>query len=296
MTEQHFSPAVGSTGEAAQVVVDTAVRSTQPHKLDDEGRFHLVQVPAGGEAKVVDLEEHLEQFADRPRRKTGTVRVHDSNTFVEYLAKHGLPDTEVWADVTRQHLVAIINAHQKVGEDTDSVTFADMGANWGDFRALLELRPTKAWEAWTALDRQLTDQNTFAEHLEDRLVDVYEPTGADMLELAQTFQATIGVTFESSKQLSSGERQLAYKETVEAGAGRRGQMQIPKEFTLGLIPFEGAETYKVTARFRYRITDGRLRIGYVLDRPEDVLRTAFLDIVAAVERQVDAPVFRGAPA
>lgn len=290
-------PEIGITAGDAQAIIDTAVASAEPHPLDEDTRFHSVIIPAGAQQQVVDIERLREFDLPRPRRKNGTVRVHDSNSFVEYLGKHGLPETEVWADVTRQQLVGVVNAHEAVrdSETHRNAIVADGGAGWADHRATLELRPTPAWEAWARLDRKLVDQNSFAEHLEDRLVDVINPTGADMLELAQTFQATIGVSFESSKQLSSGERQLEYKENVESRAGRRGQMQIPKDFQLGLIPFEGAEAYKVTARFRYRITDGTLRIGYLLDRPEDVLRTAFMDIVAAVEQQITAPMFRGVP-
>ncbi|MGH3355256.1 MAG: DUF2303 family protein [Nocardioidaceae bacterium] len=291
MTE--LQPTIGTTGGDAQAIVDAATRAARPQPLgeiDGFSRFHSVVVPEGGEHVVVDLEDYLDEYRERPRRKTGTVHVHDSNSFVQYLDKHVLPETEVWADATRQQLVAVINTH--MGTTGDGI---EDYAGWGDHRVAMDLRRTPAWDAWTGLDRQLVDQNSFAEHLEDRLVDVVTPPGADMLELAQTFQATIGVVFESSKRLSSGERQLAYREDLDAKAGRRGQLEIPNYFTLGLNPFEGADTYKITARLRYRITDGHLRIGYVLDRPEDVLRLAFLDIVAAVETQVQAPVFRGQP-
>lgn len=271
----------------AQVIVDAALRGAQPQPLDGrEGRFYSLIVPEGSEHVVVDM---LEQEAERPLRKRGTFQTHDADSFVDYLAKHGLPESEVWADMIGHRLVAVVNAHQGVPEQID-------GAGWQDHRVVYAVRPTKAWETWLANDGKLLDQATFAELIEDRSPDIVMPSAADMLELAQTFQATIGVSFESSKALSSGERQIEYKETVDSRAGRRGQLTIPKEFALALTPFEGADAFKVTARFRYRITDGVLRLGYRLQRPEDVVREAFLSVVDKVAEQVTAPVFRGTTA
>lgn len=280
---------LATTAGDAQTIVDTATRATAPTPLDEE-RFFSVVVPEGGHLEVIDLEKHLDAFRDRPRRKTGAYTVHDADSFVTYLDKHALPETEVWADTTRATITAVINAH------TESDDPGPGSAGWQDHRATYTVRHTDAWNAWRAHDGKLLDQNTFAEHIEDRSVDIVRPTAADMLELAQTFQATIGVSFESSKLLSSGQRQLEYKETVESRAGRRGQLEIPRDFDLALVPFEGAEAYKVTARFRYRITDGQLRIGYRLERPDDVVRGAFLDVVEDIRNQVEAPVFRGSTA
>lgn len=268
----------------AQAIIDVATQAAIPTVLD-EGRFHAFAVPAGGAVEIIDLEAYLDEYRDRPRRKKGSYTAHDADGFVRYLGKHGLPETEVWADVTAARVVAVINAH-----DTTEA------AGYGDHRLTYAVLPTDAWRAWVANDGKLLAQSDFAEHIEDRSGDIVRPTAAEMLELAQTFQATIGVRFESSKLLSSGERQLEYRETVDAKAGRAGAFDIPKDFELGLIPFEGADRYKVTARFRYRITDGALRIGYRLERPSDVQREAFLGVVSAISAGIDAQVFRGVSA
>lgn len=268
----------------AQAIIDAGIAAAHPTPLDESGRFHAVTVPANGTSQVIDLEHHMEQFRDRPRRKRGGYAVHDAASFVAYLAKHGVEESEVWADATQARIIGVVNAHP-----------AD-AAGWSDHRVTYQVIHTDAWRAWAAHDGKLLDQATFAEHIEDRAIDIIRPAAADMLELAQTFAATIGVRFESSKVLSSGERQLEYRETVEAKAGRAGSLEIPRDFELGLVPFEGADRFKVTARFRYRIADGGLRVGYRLDRPADVLREAFLSVVAAVEDGVSAPVFRGATA
>lgn len=268
----------------AKTIVDTAYAAAEPAKVDINLR--TVVVPDGAHLERIDLRDHQ----DVPRRKRGTVKVDDADSFNAYVKKHELGQTEVWADLVNTRVVAVINAH--MGTTDDGV---EDYAGWGDHRAVLAVRKTDSWNAWTNLDRQFINQRDFAEHIEDRAAEIAKPTGAEMLELAQSFQAKQGVEFESSKRLSSGESQLVYKETIAAKAGQRGQLDIPAQIELALQPFDGAPAYKVTARFRYRITGGQLLLSYALDRPDDVLRNAFLDVVTLVEDDLERKVFRGTP-
>lgn len=260
------------------------------------GETHLAfPLPEGGRVELVDVEAAVRAYLPNPRRKTGAYRAHDAASFAAYLHRHGTLDTEVWADATGARIVGVINSHEAADQPVGG---GGPLAGWGDHRVTYAVEQTKAWQAWTARDGQLLSQSDFAELIEDRAVDIVRPAAADMLELAQSFQATIGVTFGSSKQLSSGERQLEYRETVDAKAGRAGKLEIPRDFDLALIPFEGAKPFKVNARFRYRITDGTLRVGYRLTRPEDVLREAFESVVTEVHGLDGTPdvIFRGVPA
>jgi uncharacterized protein YfdQ (DUF2303 family) len=122
-----------------------------------------------------------------------------------------------------------------------------------------------------------------------------KPAGADLLELAQTFQATTKVEFRESKQLASGQRQFQYVEETDARGGQRGELTIPKEFELGIAPFEGCDPYRVIARLRYRLRDGKLSIGYVLDNPRDVERQAFRDVVETLSEACSLPALYGRP-
>lgn len=268
----------------AQSIIDIALASTGPIALGEA--TVAVVIPDGGSLELVDTIARDEKHQEHPNRARGGFVVHDAASFNAYLGKHATAATEVWADVQRSQIVGVIDAHAG----------ANSNAGWGEHKVLYSVKPTVAWEAWTSRNGRLLSQSDFAELIEDRAVDIIRPTAADMLELAQTFQATIGVNFESSKLLSSGERQLEYRETVEAKAGRKGTLEIPKDFDLGIIPFEGAQPTKVTARFRYRINDGVLLVGFRLNRPEDVIRDAFESVVKQVEAGVDVPVFRGVSA
>lgn len=274
----------------SDVVAELAQAATAPMPLDNDGRFFTVTTPLGGTTKVLDLDALREPLNPFPSRKRGTVTVRDAESLVAYIHRHSTAHTEIWADRERGQIVAVINGHAPE-EDTDLLL-----AGHGDHRAVLALRKTPAWTAWEGLNGKMLTQAQFAEHTEDRQIDIVDPKPADMLEVVQTFKAAKTVDFESSQRLSSGEVVLEYRETVNAQAGKKGQLTIPEHFTLGLQPYEGSDRYRVGARLRYRINDGTLLLGYALDRPEDVLDNAFNDVVTAVTDEVMAPLFRGWPA
>lgn len=278
------TPLTATAGDGISAVIDLATASAGPHELTD-GQVYAVAVPAGARVDVIDRD--LDIYRDHPRRTTGRYTVRTSASLIDYLAKHALDETELWADLDRSSVTAVVNAHQG----------ADKPAGWADHRIALQLQHTPAWASWAAIDGRMLAQVDFAEFIEQRTVDFVTPAGADVLELAQSFQAARTGRFESSQRLSSGETNLVWKEDVAATAGKSGQIAIPDVLELALIPFEGGTAYKVRARLRYRMTNGALTLGVALERPEDVLRDAFDQVVADIGGAVAAPIFAGpAPA
>ncbi len=133
------------------------------------------------------------------------------------------------------------------------------------------------------------------ELVEEGLEDIVEPPAAGMLEVAQSLQAAKSVAFRSGTRLQDGQVQLVWEETIEAKAGQKGDLTIPEVFVLGLCPYEGSDPFRVRARLRYRINDGALQMGYVLDRPEDVLEAAFGVVKDRVEAETGIVVWAGVP-
>lgn len=265
-----------TTGEA-QTIVDTALRSAPPAELET-GKVYAFHTPTG--VHQIDLTGP----ATAPDRKVGITTVRDALSFHAYFGKHADADSEVYADSDRLTVTAVLDAHQ-----ADS-------PRYNQHVLKLALRETEAWKQWAARDGKLMDQETFAEFLEDHLPELLEPTAAEMLEIAQSFQATNKVEFQSASRLTSGQRQFQYMETGTAKAGQKGQLAVPEVFTIGLVPFEGSEGYRLTARLRYRIGANGLQLGYKLERPDEVRRTAFGDVVTAIGEHIDQPVMNGTPA
>lgn len=263
-----------------QTVVDTALASTEPRELD-LGKYYAFTL-AGGGIHTVDLTgpEHTGTL----KRKAGTTTVRDAESFLAYWTKHHDDASEVYADNERLTVTAVLDANA-----------ADQ-PRFGGHRLHLALRETEAWKQWARSDNQLMGQEEFAEFLEDHLSELLEPAAADMLEIAQSFQAASKVDFQSASRLSSGQRQFQYVETTTTKAGQKGQLTVPETFVIGLVPFEGSDGYKLTVRLRYRIGERGLRLGYKLDRPDEIRKTAFADVVKAIGEQVDTAVMNGTPA
>jgi uncharacterized protein YfdQ (DUF2303 family) len=265
----------------AEAIIETAIRSTEPHEIDPEA-VNVVVVPDSGRCEVIDLrlqEAHLEL----PRRKRGTVQLRTADSLIQYAKVHDVGDgrSALFADRTLLRVVGVFNA-----ANTDS-------PGWADHRAVLQLQTTPEWSAWMDRNGILGNQVEFAEHIEDRLTDIAEPPGADLLELAQTFEATTAAAFRSAHRLQDGQIQLRYEEQVDAKAGSSGQMQIPAEFSLVLAPFEGTDARPTKARLRYRVSSGQLRIGYILNRPDDILREAFDEVLDALGAHTGLQPYHG---
>ena len=139
---------------------------------------------------------------------------------------------------------------------------------------MLQLTTTVPWQRWTAVDGKAISQVELAELVEDRIVDIAEPAGADLLELAQSLQATKSVEFRSDQRLANGAVNLKFVENIEASAGRDGSMVIPTKITLVVAPFQGADPVPVQVRFRYRLVAGKLSFVLIIDQRDEVIRRA----------------------
>lgn len=263
----------------AQVIVDTALRGAEPRELEI-GKYYAFVTPGGLQKVDLTGPEHTGTLT----LKTGTTTVRDAASFLAYWTKHHDDASEVYADNERLTVTAVLDAH------------ANDEARFGGHRLHLALRETEAWKQWMRMNGELMDQEAFAEFLEDHLPELLEPSAADMLEIAQSFQANSKVDFTSATRLSSGQRKFEYVETTTAKAGQKGALEVPETFVIGLVPFEGSDGYKLTARLRYRIGQQGLRLGYKLDRPDEIRKTAFADVVKAIGEQIDTAVMNGTPA
>lgn len=286
--------ALSGSSEAA-AIADIAVQGIEPNPIEPGV---LVTVPDGqGGVKVINTDE----YAPTPRRAKATRSVLDAKSFVEYTNRHGLPGTEVFAHSPSSTVVAVIDSHVGAGQD----------AGWQGHRVTLNLEQTVPWKAWTKYDGAWFSQSEFAEFIEQRAVDVKTPSHADLLELAQHFEAKKSADFSSSERMDNGQVQFTFTEKVGAKAGQKGQLEIPKDILLVLKPYVGGVPYHVYANFRYRLSGGELRLGYVLVRPQDILDAAFADIVTeiregrtekfadkpdvVVHEGIEYPIFLGKP-
>ena len=273
----------GSGGTDAQVIVDTAIAAAMPERVNADYVYSRV-VPAGASHEIIDLE----RFGVRPRRVRGHVTAQTVDDFVRYVQRHDDPArTTVWVDYETHLVVGVLDDHA-VGDLREP--------EWGEHRALLQLRTTDEWKHWTSQDGKLLDQEAFAEHIEDGLPEIVSPDGATMLEVAQSIQGATKAEFKGAHRLDNGAVSFSWVEETTANAGQRGDLEIPERFELAIAPFLGEDPYRVKARLRYRIRAGSVQLGYRLERPGDVLRDAIDQIASRLHDQFTGDrVFVGTP-
>lgn len=269
----------------AQVIADLAESATEP-TICEPGKIYTWLSP-DGDLKALDLTG--DEYLPSPKRKRGKVTVEDVASFAHYYAKHAQDGiSEVFANLDAALILANLDAD---GDGPGE-------AGWNDHKLILALRKTEPWADWTGKSGQMMTQATFAEFLEDHATDLAAGEGisaADLIEVAQAFQAHTRVSFKSGARLQSGATQLQYEETIDASAGDRGTIEVPSQFVLALRPFDDAEPVAVLARFRYRLTGGQLTLGYKLDQADRIFREAVKEVVAKAQEATGATIMLGTP-
>jgi uncharacterized protein YfdQ (DUF2303 family) len=229
--------------------------------------------------------QSLERFCASPSRIRALVKFYEAGSFCRYVKDFKTAATRLFGDRTALDLTAILDYHEPPASPS-----------WASHRAHLALRKTENWDRWIGQHGRQMNQVQFATFLEDNLVDIASPDGASLLELAKNLDIKKAAAFTSAIRLDNGQTQFQYVEDVQ-GNSQKGAMTIPGLFVLGLAPLEGVEPYRVDARLRYRMNDGKLAIWYDLLRPGDYLKAAFESVVLFVEKQTETQVLLGtAPA
>ncbi len=298
---------------------------------DPKGNFDYSIAPYAivpDDAKLVSLEQYLEQ----PLRQQGSVTLNDADSFAEYFNAFKTPFSMIFADADKCSFTAVLDYHEtaysrpevdlsllpsrmrasqasgEAPEDTDDYADAleqclKVGyrlttaldpplAGWREHTATHSCRPTNEWIRWVNQSGKAMNQVQFAEFIEDNLLDIHAPPGADLLELARNLEAKKTIKFSSSFRSTDGQRKLVYDEDVQSGTSK-GDMKVPETFILGLMVFKGGASYKVEARLRYRFPEGKLSFSYDLVRPHKIIEAAFNDVFTKIAKECGTKILNG---
>ena len=273
MTENNTISGPGDVAEA----VGAGIESTTPHQIGGEDSTLYVVRHTDGTTKVIDTRENDDDYLEHPRRKAGRYEVTQVPSFVDYLDRHGNEQTEVTVSTDEQSVRAVLDGH------------APDAAGHEDHILRMTFPKSEQWKVWARANGVAMRQRDFAEFIEDNLVDVIEPMGADMLEIVSSLSATTRAHFHSAHRLSDGSTELEWTQEVDAKAGTKkaGKVEIPGTFRIAIPVFRGGKAWKIEARFRYRVSDGVLTMSYHLQRPTDLLDAAFTKEVDALRADIE---------
>lgn len=275
----------------------TAQQAVMPREINEgvfailnaDGGVEIVETP--GYKRQREHNWHRAHDADTPEFIHRQVTVLDSDSLVNYLVRntdsdelsvaqdyrHGAGELELWADIDRRTIKAILDGENGLRKHT----------------ATLQLKTSREWDEWAAIDGKLFKQAEFAQFLEDHISTIADPDGGTLLDVAQTLQATTSTVFKQQAILANGQRQFRWEETVDARAGQSGDLKIPSELTLVLRPFQGGGQTAIQARFRFQIREGVLSLGIKLAEPDRSLEASFQDVIDELQGQVPVRINHG---
>lgn len=253
-----------------------------------DAALRRVALPPGWSLEVQDDSTKL----PTPLRKRAVVRVKDADSFIDYVKRHGsLTDCTIWckADYVKGEVAftGIINDH---GSDESKPA-------WRDHRAYFSPEFSEEWRRWTSKHKQAMSQTEFAAFIEDNLKDIASPdsaglpTGAMMLEMALSFEATQDMRFKSAIRLSNGGVNLSFVQDDDAQTLQK--MAVFERFAIGIPVFWNGDAYQVDARLRYRVRDGKLNFWFELVRTDKILESASATVISTIREKTGNPFFFG---
>lgn len=212
----------------------------------------------------------LDPFLAVPRRVVEHITLNTLDAYIAYVKDWRRDATVIFADQGQRSLRALIDYH----EDNAKPQWADHSANY-------TARLSRQLDAWSSRNGQNLDQAAFADFIEERVLDVSQPSGAELLELATNLQVITKATFGSVIKLASGDFDLKYAEKKQ-----QGSVKVPEKIVLGIPLYHNGPAYQLTVRLRYRVHDGKVVFSYKIVDLDLALEHAYNEIVAKVTAEL----------
>lgn len=267
---------------SAQAAIEAGKRIGDPKVSTDHGAYAVLGTG--------DTVKDLEFLMHAPRRIRAAVTTHDTKTFAEYFNLYKAPPSRIFANRDEFHIVGLLDYHEAGGDPA-----------WCSHKVTYTAPRSPEWVIWTGKHGRQMSQPEFATFIENNVDDIQQPadeptmpTGADMLEIARNLQAKKAVNFSSAIRLANGEQEFTYAEEIQ-GSSSKGKLKVPERFVLGIPVFLNDQPYRVEARLRYRINEGKLILWYDLFRHPQLEVDAFNKIIDVVEKDTTIQVWHGVP-
>jgi hypothetical protein len=261
----------------------------------------------GESVRVESLRPILDSYLPTPDRARGFDEVHDEASFVALVNRQKAAHSVVFAHAQRGAvaLKAVFDYHGELTAGRDGTPrHCEHGV-----RFPVEL--SEEWLAWQQFAAKgFVDTTTFAEFLEERIVDVLQApsespalaalqellgglwaTPLKLIELSRGLQVNVAEVVKNATSLSSGEIQLTYDSTHRDGAGQ--PLRVPSLFAIGIPVFRGGVRYQIAVRLRYRVRNGAISWAIAPHRWDATWQDAVDELVRSVQEKTSLPVFMG---
>jgi uncharacterized protein YfdQ (DUF2303 family) len=260
------------------VVERLAVAALAPKQLAANPQVCII--PDGYKSEVIPP---LHQ-AQLPDHIIQAVTLVELDSFIAYVKQFHTSTTRIFGEKTSSgaKFVSILNYHEggndgKAGRGTHTATYAP--------------RFTDEFAAWL---KGNGSQEQFLEHLRRWGYVVTSHTDADLIELASSLDFQTSGQFASKIERTQGGRRLVWNEDVDGSGQVKGsQVKVPEFVEVKAPVFLGGKEYEFKVDLLYRVSSGRLTIGWEVQRSQKLLFDAVKDLVTDIEAGTGQDVFIG---
>lgn len=271
--------------------------------LDKDGRQ---AVSANG------IKQFLDVYRDAPERREGQCVVEDIESFVDHVNRFKDEDSALFGSsgldvkegkLPRPVLLCVLDYHE---------AGAKSAPRFGKHRTRYNFPLSEQWKVWAENDGKVMDQRTFAEFVNDHLLDIAPPeiagqtaklvseslqityaTHVRLLDLSRGLTITVNQKVIEQRNLQTGEVILNFTEEHADASGQ--PLKIPGGFLIGIPVFRNGDAYQIAAQLRYRKKDGQIYWFYQLYEPERVFENAFKGACERAQAATSLPLFYGSP-
>jgi len=294
------------TRTEADAVAEIAERAASTEDIalpkPDSADNRIIAVPKGIELR--SIKKLIDEYRTEPERKEGTARFQDLDSFIGHTNRFKDADSALFADASSSapSLTCVLDYHCR----------ADGKPRFGTHRGVYTFPISEEWSTWCTMRNKEFTQSAFAEHIENRLLDIANPGTAG--ETATAFSQELGTAFASASKLlelsrglavrvnsrvvnatnlATGEAQMVFEtqHNDETGA----PLKVPSAFLLAIPVFKLGALYQVPVRLRYRVRDAKVVWFYELYRIDRIFDHAFKEACDAARVQTELPLFIGSP-
>ena len=271
----------------AGVVAALAAKASGAHlvKTDDNRAFLIV--PNGCSEKDVSDAYGLKPAKPRYIKQTVTIETVDS--LVDYVNRFKVGETMLFADISANRIVALIDYHAAAGADVAPELQAEHVAH----RAKMDLPFSEEWKLWNAISGRLMPQLEFARFIEENAADVFAPDAGELLDACRDLQAHRKVNFIKSVRTATDNERFEFTSDTEART--KGDLELPTRFVLKLPVYFGEPSTELHGFLRWKldVDEGGLTLGIQLHRVEHVRQAVFKQIVLGVSDRTERPAVFG---
>ena len=261
-----------------------------------------------------------DQYRRFPLWREGTAKLTQLDSFIALVNRHKLTHTAIFADddLGAPSLTAIFDYHPDNADLTANGDEAGHQVQAMRHRAHYAFPLSVEWKAWFGRNNAPMTMGDFARFLETHIADVSDdpikawseaaqafakanrasdsavanPTR--LIDLSRKFAIYETATSCEAVNLTSGEAQLTFVSEHKQADGK--PVDFPSLFSI-VIPLFARSTiyYRLIARLRYRLQNGKPVFWYELWRPDLTFETAFNEALEQVRTATELPIYAGSP-